>query len=153
MLKDQISVIDNSNREGLSFSKEAAVHKFFQSDNKDYAGSGYDRGHLAAAANHRHSQDAMESTFTLANCSPQHPSLNRGIWKQLESYVRSMAQHNDHVFCLSGPMYVPFSTPEGKKFVNYECLGDNNVAIPTHFFKAIAIGRKDGKYRGQIPYI
>lgn len=33
--------------------------------------SGYDRGHLAAAANHRSSQDSMCATFFLSNMSPQ----------------------------------------------------------------------------------
>ena len=34
-------------------------------------GSGYDRGHLAAAANHRSSQNSMCATFFLSNMSPQ----------------------------------------------------------------------------------
>ena len=33
--------------------------------------SGYDRGHLAAAANHRSSQDSLCATFFLSNMSPQ----------------------------------------------------------------------------------
>ena len=33
--------------------------------------SGYDRGHLAAAANHRSSQNSMCATFFLSNMSPQ----------------------------------------------------------------------------------
>jgi len=38
---------------------------------QDYKGSGYDRGHMAAAGNHRHSQAAMDQTFVLSNISPQ----------------------------------------------------------------------------------
>lgn len=118
----------------------------FRAKNSDYYKSGYDRGHMAAAANHRHTQESINETFTLANMCPQHPALNRGIWKKLESYTRAMAQHNPAVWCLSGPLYLPWTNPEGKKFVTYEVLGENNVAVPTHFFKALAIQRKDGKF-------
>ena len=34
-----------------------------------------------------------------------------------------------------------------KKFVHYQVIGQNNVAVPTHFFKTIAVHRKsDNKY-------
>ena len=39
--------------------------------NKDYKHSGYDRGHLAAAGNHRLSQDVCQQTFLLSNMAPQ----------------------------------------------------------------------------------
>lgn len=44
---------------------------FHRSTNADYRGSGFDRGHLAAAANHKWSQKAMEDTFYLSNVAPQ----------------------------------------------------------------------------------
>ena len=36
-----------------------------------FAGSGFDRGHLAAAANHRLTQRHMDQTFFLSNMAPQ----------------------------------------------------------------------------------
>ena len=33
--------------------------------------SGFDRGHMAPAGNHRSSQQAMDDTFFLSNMSPQ----------------------------------------------------------------------------------
>lgn len=53
------------------FKEDQSVHPFFRSTNADYKGSGYDRGHLAAASNHRYSQKAMDMTFMLSNISPQ----------------------------------------------------------------------------------
>lgn len=48
-----------------------SVHIFHRATNADYRGSGFDRGHLAAAANHKWSQKAMEDTFYLSNVAPQ----------------------------------------------------------------------------------
>lgn len=38
---------------------------------KDYNDSRYDRGHMAAAADFSHDTQLWESTFTMANISPQ----------------------------------------------------------------------------------
>lgn len=58
-----------------------SVHMFHRATNGDYRGSGFDRGHLAAAANHKWSQKAMEDTFYLSNVAPQvNPHTHR--WRQ-----------------------------------------------------------------------
>ena len=54
----------------------------------DYKGSGYDRGHLAPAADFKWSSTAMSESFYMSNMSPQVPGFNRGIWKKLESKIR-----------------------------------------------------------------
>ena len=58
----------------------------------DYKGSGYDRGHLAPAADMAFSAEAMKHSFYYSNISPQDPSFNRGIWKKLEEQVRFFAE-------------------------------------------------------------
>ena len=60
-----------TDRSKSNFMEESSIHPFFRSTNKDYKNTGYDRGHLAAAGNHRHSQQAMDQTFFLCNISPQ----------------------------------------------------------------------------------
>lgn len=47
------------------------MHEFHRATNADYRGSGFDRGHLAAAANHKWTQKAMDDTFYLSNVAPQ----------------------------------------------------------------------------------
>lgn len=49
----------------------SSIHMFHRSTNADFRGSGFDRGHLAAAANHKWSQKAMDDTFYLSNVAPQ----------------------------------------------------------------------------------
>lgn len=55
----------------MKFMEDQSVHGYHRATNKDYIGSGYDRGHLAAAANHRNSTTAMSQTFLLSNIAPQ----------------------------------------------------------------------------------
>lgn len=73
-------VIEQLNRETLSgtsdrsvcdFQEDDTVHEYHRATNADYRGSGFDRGHLAAAANHKWSQKAMKDTFYLSNVAPQ----------------------------------------------------------------------------------
>lgn len=58
-------------RQKLIQALSPSVHVFHRATNADYKGSGFDRGHLAAAANHRWSQKAMDDTFYLSNVAPQ----------------------------------------------------------------------------------
>ncbi len=60
-----------TDREGSSFSSDAAVPWLFRASNNDYLRSGYSRGHLAAASNHKSSNEDMNSTFLLSNIVPQ----------------------------------------------------------------------------------
>ena len=48
-------------------------------ENKDYSGSGFDRGHLAPAADMGWSATTMKESFFYSNMSPQRPEFNRGI--------------------------------------------------------------------------
>ncbi len=103
----------------------------------DYTKSGYDRGHLAPAADMTWSEIAMKESFYMSNICPQSPPLNRGIWKDLESDIRQYVQVNQHsLFIVTGPVI-------SKSDVNYKDwqLGSigkaNRVAVPKYFFKAL----------------
>lgn len=52
-----------------------------------YSRSGYDRGHLAPAANQ--TVASMASSFYLTNIAPQTPDTNRQMWRELEEAVRN----------------------------------------------------------------
>ena len=59
----------------INIKKVISVHIFwincYRSQNSDYKGSGFDRGHMAAAGNHRLAQSHVDQTFFLTNMSPQ----------------------------------------------------------------------------------
>ena len=70
----------------------------------DYKKTGYDRGHLSPAADFAFDKTAMSETFYMTNMSPQTGSFNRGIWKDLESTVRTWAKKFGRVYVVSGPI-------------------------------------------------
>eukprot|EP01147_Barroeca_monosierra_P007381 gene7381-516_t len=122
-----------ADRTQCPFRGDPSIPPFFQSLDSDYRGSGYDRGHLAAAANHR------------TNIAPQvGQGFNRDAWNQLEGYVRRLTKAYVHVHVCSGPLFLPVTRPGGHKIVTFEVIGKNNVAVPTHFFKVVAGMRSDG---------
>jgi endonuclease G len=96
-------------------------------ENNDYLHSGYDRGHLAPAADMVWSEQAMSESFSYCNISPQYPAFNRGIWKKLEVQVRKWVLQYGDVYITTGPIWSDKS----------KSIGFNKVVVPTHFFKAL----------------
>lgn len=97
-------------------------------EDSDYKHSGYDRGHLAPAADMRFSKQAMEDCFCLTNIAPQAPQFNRGIWARLEQAVRKWAERDDALLVVTGPLFTSEEFPR---------IGKNGVAVPDAFFKVI----------------
>jgi len=58
-------------RKVSKFKEDQLIERRFRSKLSDYARSGYDRGHMAPAMNHKASQQRMDDTFCLSNMSPQ----------------------------------------------------------------------------------
>ena len=92
----------------------------------DYKGSGYDRGHMAPAADMKWSKKAMQESFFLTNICPQNHSLNSGGWKRLEEKVRLWADRDSAVIVVSGPIV--------QGHINRL---ESGVAVPTGFFKVL----------------
>ncbi|GAB0094883.1 Endonuclease [Sergentomyia squamirostris] len=133
-------------RAKCDFKRDETVHPFFRSDNSDYKHSGFDRGHLAAAGNHKANQKHCEDTFFLSNMAPQvGKGFNRDAWNKLEKYVRKLTKKYSNVYCCTGPLYLPRKEADGKMYVKYQVLGTNSVAVPTHFFKVVVCERSDGR--------
>ncbi|MDE7104078.1 MAG: DNA/RNA non-specific endonuclease [Bacteroidales bacterium] len=93
----------------------------------DYRHSGYDRGHMAPAGDMKWSEQAMRESFYLSNICPQHPALNRGIWKRLEDLVRRQAATRGSIYVVCGPITA----------VDAPRIGRQGVAVPQRFFKAL----------------
>ncbi len=96
-------------------------------DNADYKGSGYDRGHLAPAADMSWSSETMQESFYYSNMSPQVPAFNRGIWKELEEQVREWARSNRSLYVVTGPVLED----------GLPTIGHNGVSVPRFYYKVL----------------
>jgi len=121
----------------------------FRAKLRDYLRSGYDRGHQAPAADAKWSQAAMDETFLLTNMCPQvGDGFNRDYWAKFEEFCRRLTTHYPSIRIITGPLYLPRKTPDGKWKVEYEVIGNPpNVAVPTHFYKII-LGEGKGAAQG-----
>ena len=119
-----------------NFRPDYRVPKMFRADLADYKNSGFDRGHLVASANQREVAIQNSETFLLSNMSPQHPDLNRRIWKNLEEAVRDLnAKSNIYeTYVICGPI---FDFNKAVKTIGSE--DDNGVTLPVPhaYFKSV----------------
>lgn len=103
----------------------------------DYQKSGYDRGHLAPAADMGYSMETMIQSFFYSNMSPQLPRFNRGIWKKLEMQVRNWAVEFDSLYVVTGPIFDSVMST----------IGPHRVAVPKSYFKVL-LQKRNGNWVG-----
>ena len=92
-----------------------------------YAGTGYDKGHAAPDGDLSWSQQVEYESFLMTNMYPQHGSLNRGIWKLLETSVRGWAVQLNQPFTIFVGAYYGAGDPT---------IG-NGVIVPHGYYKIV----------------
>lgn len=142
----KLELKNNVTRKYSKFKEDTSLHEYFRASLKDFKGVDFDRGHMAAAANHKVTQDAMDQTFILSNVSPQEREFNQGGWERLESYVRWLAKKSRNLYVVTGPLYLPHKARDGNTYVTYRVIGDNLVSVPTHYFKVILTESHDNTF-------
>ena len=103
----------------------------------DYQKSGYDRGHLAPAADMGYSMETMVQSFFYSNMSPQLPRFNRGVWKKLEMQVRNWAVEYDSLYVVTGPIFDSVMPT----------IGPHRVAVPKAYYKVL-LQKRNGVWEG-----
>jgi len=103
----------------------------------DYAGTGYDKGHAAPDGDLSWSQIVEYESFLMTNMYPQHGSLNRGIWKLLETSVRGWAVQQGR----------PFTIYVGAFYGAGDGVIGNGVIVPHGYYK-IVIDQQTGAVAG-----
>jgi DNA/RNA endonuclease G (NUC1) len=93
----------------------------------DYAGTGYDKGHAAPDGDLSWSEIVEYESFLMTNMYPQHGSLNRGIWKLLETSVRGWAVQTNHSYTI----YV------GAFYGADDSVIGNGVVVPHGYYKIV----------------
>jgi endonuclease G len=126
-----------------NFRSDYRIPQMFRADKSDYVNSKFDRGHLVPSANHREEDLENSETFLLSNMSPQHPDLNRKIWKELEKAVRQLNGKEEiyETYVLSGPIF-DFNTPV--KTIGSEDNNGVTLPVPHSYFKSILTEDKNG---------
>jgi endonuclease G len=105
----------------------------------DYAGTGYDKGHMAPDGDLSWDTQVEFESFLMTNMSPQAGSLNRGIWKLLETSVRGWAvQRNQSYWVVAGGIYNAQDKVIGK-----------GVLVPHAFYK-IVVNNQTGEAAGWL---
>lgn len=119
----------NATRENTrknNFREDPALPPEVRSTLNDYKKTGFDRGHMAPAADFSYSGVAMSESFLLSNMIPQFHNPNAGIWSEAEAFAREKAMI-DEVRVISGPLF---------ETMPIQYIG-NGVCIPTSTFKII----------------
>ncbi len=96
---------------------------------EDYAGSGYDRGHICPGGDCNWDDEGRDETFLLPNICPQNPNLNRGDWKEIELVCRKWAKQYGSIYIVSSPLFL--------KSQEHERIGPHQIPVPEAFFKVI----------------
>lgn len=139
-LSEETSVGDNRRQR---FYEEKSLPEYFRARNSHYHLSGYDRGHMAPAADFL---DYRSDTYNLINVAPQSSDMNRGVWAGLEKWTRGVArraqQQQKETYVVTGPLWLPKRKLDDKLFeYQYKGLGNppSLLAVPTHFFKVVVV--------------
>lgn len=94
----------------------------------DYRNSGFDRGHMAPAADMKWSKKAMDDCHLLTNMCPQDKRLNTGAWATVENNSRKWAVKHGPLIIIAGPVLTDRIT---------RTIGNSKIPVPERFFKVI----------------
>lgn len=106
-----------------------------QADDNDYRNSGYDRGHMAPAADMKLTEQMMRESFYFTNICPQNHNLNSGDWKALEDLVRDLAAKYSSIYVTCGPIITDNKLGT---------IGANRVTVPDAFYKVLLVFTENG---------
>jgi endonuclease G len=127
---------EHLNRDRISSAKAMTRRNNFHSEEqlpansraelRDYARSGFDRGHMSPSGD-MPSETAQYESFSMANIIPQDANNNQHLWAGIEEQTRNLANRRGELYVITGPMF------EGASVQRI----NGRVLVPTHVFKAV----------------
>jgi DNA/RNA endonuclease G (NUC1) len=119
------------------------IDETYYSKTQAFSKMHYDKGHMAPIQDFAGATSLLQSLNSFANCAPQNEYLNRGSWKNLESYCRGLLRNDkcDTLEIISGPVFYS-GTPMGRDspnlFLNSQVvMMENGLVVPTSYYKIV----------------
>lgn len=101
----------------------------YRVQDRDYSGSGFDRGHMVRSEERTRTPEDNLATFYLPNVLPQRHDLNAGPWLRLEEYLQELSQkENKELYVTAGGLFS----------AHPETIG-HGVAVPEACFKIVVV--------------
>ena len=108
---------------------------WYQVQNTDYSGSGFDRGHHTPSADRTSSVADNSATFFMTNMMPQAPFNNQGPWEDLESYCRTLLPANE-LYIIAGGAGIGGTGSNGGVTTT---IANGHVTVPAYTWKVIIV--------------
>lgn len=127
---EQLNTVEPLARSNV-FYEEARLPARERASLASYRHSGFDRGHLAPAADMR-TEEGMAQSFSLANIVPQAPVHNRKSWRKIEQDTRKYVKRSRHpVYVITG---AHFDNPERSTVGGFS---NKQVSVPDALYKLV----------------
>lgn len=107
---------------------------WYQVNNTDYSGSGFDRGHMTPSGDRTSTIANNSATFFMTNMIPQAPDNNQGPWEKLESYLRGQLSGQE-IYIISGSYGIGGTGSAG----TVNTIAGGKVTVPSQTYKIAVI--------------
>ena len=109
---------------------------WYQVQNSDYSGSGFDRGHNCPSGDRTLSVPQNSSTFLMTNMIPQAPNLNQGPWEGLEDFARNnLVGTANEAYIFMGSLGIGGTNATG----TFNTIAADRVVVPAKVWKVIIL--------------
>ncbi len=121
------SWLGSSDRQNNFRPDSSLPDNFYQVTVKDYANTGYDRGHIVPSGDRTRTLEENSATFLMVNMLPQAPDLNREVWRELELESRRLVDQGKELYIVAGP--------HGK----IKTIANGKITVPKYNWKVLLI--------------
>ena len=133
--------LGNAPRKPIFDPDEMLPPGFYRVTQKDYSGSGFDRGHLCPHGDRAADEEMSFATFVMTNVIPQARNVNEKAWAHVENYCRDLVRdHQDHLYIIAGP-----SGQGGRGTRGFaQAIAGARVVVPAECWKVIVVVPQEG---------
>jgi endonuclease G len=118
---------------------------WYQVQDSDYSGSGFDRGHHCPSGDRTNTVPDNSATFFMTNMMPQAANNNQGVWADLETYSRSLVQSGYELYIYAGGVGQGGTGTNGGVTTT---IANGHVTVPAQTWRVIVVlpvGSNDAK--------